>query len=72
MFKWMSKKGKNAWEFLVWFFLFTYIPVVPAYFLMSFKGLLGLIALLYVAISLFIVFKLYLKYENTKKSIQSV
>ena len=72
MFRWMSKKGKNAWEFLVWFFVFTYVPVIPAYFLMSLKGLLGLIALVYFVFSMLIVLYLYLKYENTKKSINPV
>ena len=66
MFEWMSERGKNAWKFLVWFYLFTYIPVIPAYFLMTFKGWLGLLALIYVVFSLIIVLKLYLKYENQK------
>ena len=72
MFEWMSKKGKNACEFLVWFYLFTYVPVIPAYFLMSFKGIFGLFALIYVTISIFIILKYYLKYENIKKAINSV
>jgi hypothetical protein len=66
MFKWMSKKGKNAWEFLLWFYLFSYIPVVPAYFLMSFKGIIGLFALVYSALSMMLIFKLYIKYGNLK------
>jgi hypothetical protein len=68
MFEWMSKKGKNACGFLIWFFIFTYIPVIPTYFLMSFKGLFGLIALIYFVFSMLIVLKLYLKYENIKNS----
>lgn len=74
MFKWMSQRGKNAWRFLIWFFLFTYIPVIPAYCLMSFKGLLGLSALAYAALSMFVIFKMYLrfeKYTNSKKSINT-
>jgi len=72
MFEWMSKKGKNAWEFLIWFCIFSYIPVIPAYFLMSFKGLLGLFALFYVVVSMFIILKLYNRYENLKNSIDIV
>ena len=67
MFEWMSKKGKNAWEFLLWFYLFSYIPVIPAYFLMSFKGLIGLFALVYVALSMLLIFKLYTKYGSMKR-----
>jgi hypothetical protein len=66
MFEWMSKKGKNACEFLLWFYLFSYIPVLPAYFLMSFKGLIGLFALIYVALSMLVIFNLYIKYGNLK------
>ena len=67
MFDWMSKRGKNAWQFLFWFFLFTYIPVIPTYFLMSMKGLLGLLALVYVALSMFFIFKMYIRSEKLKK-----
>ena len=75
MFEWMSQRGKKAWKFLIWFYLFSYIPVLPAYFLMSFKGLLGLSALIYVALSMFVIFKLYIRFENLiniKKSINSL
>jgi hypothetical protein len=71
MFEWMSKKGKNIWEFLFWFFLFSYIPVLPSYFLMSFKGLLGLFSLIYVAFSMIVIYKFYIKWENFKNSIGS-
>lgn len=67
MFEWMSKKGKNVWEFLLWFYLFSYVPVIPAYFLMSFKGLIGLFALVYFVLSMMLIFKLYIKYGNLKK-----
>ncbi|KYK23714.1 hypothetical protein AYK21_02215 [Thermoplasmatales archaeon SG8-52-2] len=66
MFEWMSKRGKNAWKFLLWFYLFSYIPVIPAYFLMSFKGIIGLFALVYFALSMMLIFKLYIKYGNLK------
>jgi len=75
MFEWMSQKGKNAWKFLFWFYLFTYIPVIPAYYLMSLKGLLGLSALIYVAFSIFVIFKMYMrfeKYNNLQKSITPI
>ncbi|KYK32070.1 MAG: hypothetical protein AYK22_00485 [Thermoplasmatales archaeon SG8-52-3] len=75
MFDWMSQKGKKAWQFLIWFLIFSYIPILPAYFIMSLEGLLGLTALIYVAISMLIIFKLYIRYENQvniKKSIKSV
>ncbi len=75
MFEWMSQRGKKAWKFLIWFYLFSYIPILPAYFLMSFKGLLGLSALIYVALSMFVIFKLYIRFENLiniKKSIKSL
>ncbi len=72
MFKWMSERGKNAWKFLLWFYIFTYVPLIPAYYLMSLRGLLGLSALVYVALSMFVIFKMYIrfeKYKNMKKSI---
>jgi len=75
MFEWMSQRGKKAWKFLIWFYIFTYIPIIPAYFLMSFKGILGLSALVYVAISMFIIFKTYTwfeNYKNIKKSINPI
>lgn len=75
MFDWMSQRGKKAWQFLIWFLIFSYIPILPAYFMMSLEGLFGLSALIYVAISMFIIFKLYLRYENQvniKKSVKSV
>jgi hypothetical protein len=71
MFKWMSQKGKNVWRYIFWFYIFSYIPVIPAYFIMSLKGLLGLSSLIYVAFSLFVIYKLYIRFEldnNTKKS----
>jgi len=73
MLKWMSQKGKDAWQFLVWFFLFTYIPIIPAYYLMSLKGLLGLSALVYVVLSWYIIYKMFIrfeKYKNIEKSIK--
>jgi len=75
MFKWMSPRGKNAWQYLFWFLIFTYIPVIPAYYLMSLKGLLGLSALVYVALSIFVIFKMYIrfeKYKNLKKSMNPI
>jgi len=74
MFKWMSRRGKNAWQFLFWFYLFTYVSIIPAYYLMSLKGLLGLSALVYVALSMSVIFKMYIrfeKYKNMKKSISN-
>jgi hypothetical protein len=74
MFKWMSSRGKDAWQLLFWFFLFTYVPIIPAYYLMSLKGLLGLSALVYVALSMSVIFKMYIrfeKYKNMKKSISN-
>jgi len=75
MFEWMSQRGKDAWKFLIWFYLFTYIPIIPAYFLMSLKGLLGLSALVYVAFSMFLIFKIYTwfgNYKSIKKSINII
>lgn len=71
MFEWMSEKGKNIWGFLLWFYLFSYIPVIPVYFLMSFKGLLGLFSLIYFALSMIVIYKFYIKYETLKNSIES-
>ena len=71
MFKWKSKQGKDVCKFLFWFYIFTYIPVVPAYFIMSLRGLLGLSALVYVALSMFLIYKMYIRVEknnNLKKS----
>jgi len=75
MFEWMSQRGKKAWKFLIWFYLFSYIPILPAYFLMSIKGVIGLSALVYVALSMFIIFKLYMRFENlinAKKPLESL
>ena len=68
----MSQKGKDAWRFLFWFFLFTYVPVIPSYYLMSLKGLLGLSALVYVALSMFVIFKMYIKFERDKNVENSI
>jgi DNA phosphorothioation-dependent restriction protein DptG len=72
MFEWMSERGKDVLEFLLWFYLFSYIPVIPAYFLMSFKGLVGLFSLIYVALSILLIFKLYIKYDNQKDVKRSI
>ena len=75
MFDWMSQRGKKAWYFLIWFLIFSYIPILPAYVLMSLEGFLGLSALIYVAISMFIILKLYLRFENIikiKKPIKTI
>lgn len=64
MFEWMSKRGKKAWKFLIWFYIFAYVPILPTYFLMSFKGILGLSAIIYVALSMFLIIKLYNRFEN--------
>ena len=72
MFNWMSRKGKNVWKFLLWFFLFTYIPIIPTYYLMSLKGFLGLSALVYVILSWYVIYKMFIrfeKYKNIEKSI---
>ena len=72
MFKCLSKRAKNALEFLFWFYLFTYVPIIPAYFIMSLKGVLGLLALVYVALSISLIFKIYInfeKYKNMKKTV---
>jgi len=74
MFRRMSIRGKNAWQSLFWFFLFTYIPVIPAYYIMSLKGLLGLSALVYAALSWSAIYVMYIrfqKYKNMKKSISN-
>ena len=73
MFDWISKRGKDSWQFLFWFFLFTYIPIIPAYYLMSLEGLLGLSALAYVALSWLVIYKMFIrfeKYRNMEKSIK--
>jgi hypothetical protein len=73
MIKWMSKRGKDAWQFLFWFFLFTYIPIIPACYLMSLKGILGLSALVYVIFSWTLIYKIFIrfeKYKNIEKSIK--
>ena len=75
MFNWMSKRGKDAWQFLFWFFLFTYIPIIPAYYLMSLRGLLGLSALVYVILSwsmIYLVFIRFEKYKNMEKPIKTM
>jgi hypothetical protein len=72
MFKIISQRGKNALELLFWFYLFTYVPLIPAYYIMSLKGILGLSALIYVVLSMSVIFKIYTTYEknrNFKKSI---
>ena len=71
MFNWMSSRGKDAWQFLFWFFLFTYVPVIPAYYIISLKGLLGLTGLVYVVLSLYVIYKMYIRFENMKKSISN-
>jgi hypothetical protein len=73
MLNWMSQRGKDAWQFLVWFFLFTYIPIIPTYYLMSLKGLIGLSALVYVILSWYLIYKTFIrfeKYKNIEKSIK--
>jgi len=75
MLNWMSRKGKDAWQFLFWFFLFTYIPIIPAYYLMSLEGFLGLSALVYVTLSWFVIYKTFIrfeKYNGMEKSIKSM
>jgi hypothetical protein len=75
MINWMSKRGKDAWQFLFWFFLFTYIPIIPAYYLMSLRGLLGLSSLVYVILSwsmIYIAFIRFEKYKNMEKSIKPI
>jgi len=75
MFNWISRRGKDAWQFLFWFFLFTYVPIIPAYYLMSLKGLLGLSALVYVTLSWSVIYKTFIrfeKYKNMEKSIKSI
>lgn len=74
MFRWMNDRGKDAWQFLIWFFLFTYIPVIPAYYIMSLKGLLGLSGLVYAALSWSVIYAMYIrleKYKNMKKPISN-
>lgn len=74
MFGWMSSKGKDAWQSLFWFFLFTYIPVIPTYYIMSLKGVIGLSALAYAALSWSVVYVMYIRfqrYKNIKKSISN-
>ena len=74
MFRWMNDREKDAWQFLLWFFLFTYIPVIPAYYIMSLKGLLGLSGLVYAALSWSVIYVMYIrfeKYKNMKKSISN-
>lgn len=74
MLGWMSKKGKDACELLFWLLLFTYIPVIPTYYIMSLKGLLGLSALIYAAASWSVVYVMYIrfqKYKNLEKSVSN-
>ena len=66
MFKWESIGYKDAWQILVWFCIFTYIPVIPAYYIISLKGLLGLTSLIYVILSLYVIYKIYLRFEKHK------
>ena len=75
MFKGISKKGKDAWKFLFWFYLFAYVPVIPSFYIMSLKGLLGLSALIYLVFSMYIIFKMYDLFEknkNIKKSMVAI
>ena len=67
MLKWMSSRGKDTWQFLFWFFLFSYVPIIPAYYMISQKGFLGLAGLIYVAFSWSILFLLYIRFEKYKK-----
>ncbi len=68
MFKWMSGRSKDTWQFLFWFFLFTYVPIIPAYYMISQKGLLGLTGVIYVALSWSIIYIIYNKFEKYKKN----
>ena len=73
MFICKSRRGKEIWQFLFWFFLFTYIPIIPAYYMMSLKGLLGLSAIVYVILSWSVIYKIFIrfeKYKNIEKSIK--
>jgi hypothetical protein len=72
MFKEISKKGKDACKFLFWFYIFAYVPVIPTFYIMSLKGLLGLSALIYMVFSMYIIFKMYTSFENNKNIKQSM
>jgi len=66
MFKWMSSRGKDTWQFLFWFFLFSYVPIIPAYYMISLKGLLGLTGLIHVVFSWSIIYIFYIRFERNK------
>ena len=72
MFRIISQRGKNALEILLWFYLFTYVPLIPAYYIMSLKGILGLFALVYVVLSMSVIFKIYTTYEKNKNTQKSI
>jgi hypothetical protein len=72
MFNWMSRKGKDTWQFLFWFLLFAYIPIIPTYYLLSLKGLLGLSALVYVILSWSVIYKMFIRFEKYKKMENSI
>jgi hypothetical protein len=74
MLKWMSIRGKDTWQFLFWLFLFTYVPIIPAYYIISLNKFLGLIGLVYVALSWSVIYKIYTrfeKYKNMKKTVSN-
>ena len=72
MFDWMSSRVKGIWQFLFWFFLFSYVPIIPAYFIISLKGLMGLIGIFYVVLSWSVIYIMYNKFENNKNIKKSI
>ena len=72
MVNWMSRRVKDTWQFLFWFFLFTYVPIIPAYYIISLKGLLGLTGLVYVAVSWSVIYMMYTKFEKNKNINKSI
>ena len=71
MFGWMSDRGKDTWEFMLWYFLFAYIPVIPVYFIMSLKGVMGLSALVYAAAAWSVIYLMYTRSQKNKNYISA-
>jgi hypothetical protein len=72
MLKWMSSRGKDTWQFLFWFFLFSYVPILPAYYIISLNRILGLIGLIYMVISWYLLYIMYNRFENYKNMKKSI
>ena len=56
----ISRRAKETWHFLIWFFLFVYVPIIPAYYIISLKGIMGLIGLVYFTVSWLMIYITYI------------